>query len=395
MTVIRQLFSRDFSLFAIAIASAAFAQSTLDSTFNNFLSATFAMSDFERGILELPRELPGLLVIFVSALLAFLCPRHLAVTANVLTGLGMFLIGFFSSSFDIMLVWLFIASVGQHLFFPLQSSIAMELAPEGHTGRVLGKLQAWGNIAGLAGSLVVWGGFRLAGFDFKTSFVIGGLGYLSAAVMIAMMQRDTPQPAASRFRLRREYGLYYWLTVLYGTRKQLFLTFAPWVLVTVFHEPTETIAILLFIGGVIGIFFKPWLGHLIDRRGERFVFTAEASLLILICLGYAFASDLFAPRAALAVTAGCYIIDQLLVSAGMARATWLKKIALVPEDVQQTLTMGVSIDHVFSITIALVGGVLWREAGHSAVFIVGAGIAVINLISARFVRVPRPVAGRS
>jgi hypothetical protein len=88
------------------------------------------------------------------------------------------------------------------------------------------------------------------------------------------------------------------------------------------------------------------------------------------------------------VTAGCYIIDQLLVSAGMARATWLKKIALVPEDVQQTLTMGVSIDHVFSITIALVGGVLWRETGHSAVFIVGAGIAVVNLISARFVRVP-------
>jgi len=110
--MIRQLFTRDFSLFAIAIASAAFAQSTLDSTFNNFLNATFAMSDFDRGILELPRELPGLLVIFVSALLAFLCPRHLAVTANVLTGLGMFLIGFFSSSFDIMLVWLFLASVG-------------------------------------------------------------------------------------------------------------------------------------------------------------------------------------------------------------------------------------------------------------------------------------------
>ncbi|HOG63984.1 MAG TPA: MFS transporter, partial [Spirochaetota bacterium] len=350
--------------------------------------STFTMGNFERGILELPRELPGLLVIFVSALLAFLCPRHLAVTANALTGLGMFLIAFFSSSFNTMLLWLFIGSVGQHLFFPLQSSIAMELAPEGHTGRVLGRLQSWGNMAGLAGSLVVWGGFRLAGFDFTTSFVIGGCGFFFAALMIALMSRDQPHPASSRFRLRREYGLFYWLTVLYGTRKQLFLTFAPWVLVTIFKEPTETIAILLFIGGVIGIFFKPWLGHLIDTRGERFVFTVEAILLIVICLGYAFASDLFIPSVALVLTAICYVVDQLLVSAGMARATWLKKIALAPEDVQQTLTMGVSIDHVFSISIALIGGLLWHELGHSAVFLVGAGIAVVNLISARFVRVP-------
>ncbi|HPN82084.1 MAG TPA: MFS transporter, partial [Spirochaetota bacterium] len=200
--------------------------------------------------------------------------------------------------------------------------------------------------------------------------------------------RDQPHPASSRFRLRREYGLFYWLTVLYGTRKQLFLTFAPWVLVTIFKEPTETIAILLFIGGVIGIFFKPWLGHLIDTRGERFVFTVEAILLIVICLGYAFASDLFIPSVALVLTAICYVVDQLLVSAGMARATWLKKIALAPEDVQQTLTMGVSIDHVFSISIALIGGLLWHDLGHSAVFLVGAGIAVVNLISARFVRVP-------
>jgi len=386
--MIRRFLPGDFSLFAIAIASAAFAQSTLDATFNNFLSSTFTMGNFERGILELPRELPGLLVIFVSALLAFLCPRHLAVTANALTGLGMFLIAFFSSSFNTMLLWLFIGSVGQHLFFPLQSSIAMELAPEGHTGRVLGRLQYWGNMAGLAGSLVVWGGFRLAGFDFTTSFVIGGCGFFFAALMIALMSRDQPHPASSRFRLRREYGLFYWLTVLYGTRKQLFLTFAPWVLVTIFKEPTETIAILLFIGGVIGIFFKPWLGHLIDTRGERFVFTVEAILLIVICLGYAFASDLFIPSVALVLTAICYVVDQLLVSAGMARATWLKKIALAPEDVQQTLTMGVSIDHVFSISIALIGGLLWHDLGHSAVFLVGAGIAVVNLISARFVRVP-------
>ena len=380
--------SRDLGLFAAAIASMAFAQSMLDATFNNFLNTTFIMGNFERGILELPRELPGLLVIFVSALLAFLCPRRLAVAANLFAALGMFLIAFFSDTFSSMLVWLFVLSIGQHLFFPLQSSIAMELAPAGQTGRVLGRLQSWGNIAGLAGSLLVFFGFRLLGFGFTTSFVIGGFGFLVAALFTLAMEKDKPLPARHRFLLRREYRLFYWLNVLYGTRKQLFLTFAPWVLVTVFQQPTETIATLLFVGGVIGIFFKPWIGHLIDRLGERFVLTAEAVALVAICLGYAFASDLFVPAVALGITAGCYVIDQLLFAVGMARATWLKKIAVHPDDITQTLTMGVSIDHVFSITIALAGGILWQELGYKYVFLAGALIALANLVSARFVRTP-------
>jgi len=38
--------------------------------------------------------------------------------------------------------------------------------------------------------------------------------------------------------------LYYWLAILYGTRKQIFITFAPWVLITIYKQPTQTIATL-------------------------------------------------------------------------------------------------------------------------------------------------------
>jgi nitrate/nitrite transporter NarK len=94
-----------------------------------------------------------------------------------------------------------------------------------------------------------------------------------------MMQKDQPHAARTKFQLRKEYRLFYWLNILYGTRKQIFLTFAPWVLVTVFRQKTQMLATLLTLGGVIGIFFKPLLGRAIDKLGERFILTSEAVFL--------------------------------------------------------------------------------------------------------------------
>ena len=66
--------------------------------------------------------------------------------------------------------------------------------------------------------------------------------------------------------------------MLYGARKQIFITFGPWVLVEVFKQPVATMTMLFIIIAVTGIFVKPWIGHLIDEAGERFVLSAEAFL---------------------------------------------------------------------------------------------------------------------
>jgi len=76
----------------------------------------------------------------------------------------------------------------------------------------------------------------------------------------------------------------------------------------------------------------------------------------------------------------------------MARSTYLKKIAVHPDHITPTLTMSVSIDHVFSIGIALTGGLLWAKWGYQTVFVFGGAIAFMNLVSAFFVRVPKAVA---
>lgn len=372
----------DFRLFLTATFVFGFSQSIVDSTFNNFLSETYFISDFQRGFLELPRELPGFLVVFFSALLFFLCSRRLAFVANLLCAFGILLIGFGSPGFSIMLVWLFIFSVGQHLFIPLNQSIGMELAKEGQTGRRLGQFSAVANIAMIIGSFAIFIGFKYFYLDFQTSYIFAFLGFFTVSILLYLMTKDEPYSARTKFKLRKEYKLFYWLNILYGTRKQIFLTFAPWVLVTVFRQKTQVLATLLAIGGVIGIFFKPMLGRAIDKLGERFVLTAEAVLLVFVCLGYGYSREIFSETAALFVAFACYIFDQLLMSVSMARATYLQKIAVVPEDVAQTLTMGVTIDHALSISIALLGGFLWVTWGYQYIFLLGACIAVVNFFSA-------------
>jgi predicted MFS family arabinose efflux permease len=285
-----------------------------------------------------------------------------------------------------MLVWLFVFSVGQHLFIPLNQSIGMELAADGQTGRRLGQFSAVANVSAIIGSLAIFIGFKYLNLNFRVSYAVAFLAFLTVAILLFMMQKDRPYAAKTKFKLRKEYKLFYWLNILYGTRKQIFLTFAPWVLVTVFRQKTQVLALLLAIGGLVGIFFKPMLGKAIDKLGERFILSAEAVALVFVCLGYGYSREIFSETAALFVAFACYVLDQLLMSVSMARATYLQKIAVVPEDVAQTLTMGVTIDHALSISIALLGGFLWVTWGYQYIFLLGAIIAVINFFSALRVR---------
>jgi hypothetical protein len=79
----------------------------------------------------------------------------------------------------------------------------------------------------------------------------------------------------------------------------------------------------------------------------------------------------------------------MLMSVGIARSTYMKKIALDPVDVQPALTIAVSIDHIFSISIALLSGVIWNVLGYQFVFLLGMGIALLNFVTALHVRVPK------
>ncbi len=380
---------RDIWLFLAAVSIVGFSGNIIESTFNKYLSETFNISGLQRSALELPRELPGFAVAFVTALLWFIPGRRLAALAMLLQVAGLLLIAFLTPSFTVMLAWLFILSLGQHIFIALQSSIGMELAREGQEGRRLGQFNGMRTFASIAGSFIVFLGFKYLHFTFAVSFVIAAASLVVGAACFAAMTPVPTHKETLHLKLYPEYRLFYALSVLYGTRKQIFITFAPWVLVTVFDKPTHIIASLLTIGGVAGIFLQPLLGWMIDHLGERTVLASEAVTLVVVCLGYGFSKTVFpSGETAFLIAATCFVVDMLLISVGMARATYLKKIALHPSHIAPTLAMGVTMDHAFSITIALASGVVWYKLGYQYVFLIGALIALLNLAAALHLRIP-------
>lgn len=380
--------SRELLIFASAALALGMAFSIIDSTFNNFLNTEFALDGFQRSFLEFPRELPGFLVVFVSAALWFLCSRRLSVVAMLLGAVGALLIGFASASYNLMLVWLFIYSMGNHLFMPLAATIGMELAREGQDGRRLGQLNAIRNFATILGSFLVFLGFKYLGFTFQHTFAISA-SLLGVAALLLFSMKPEPVTEKRKFlQLHKEYRLYYMLNILSGARKQLFITFAPWVLVSVLQQPTQIMATLYTLGGVIGILFQPLLGWAIDKLGERIVLASEAVILVFVCFGYGFAKFIFPANIAFLVVCACFLLDQMIFSVSMARATYMKKIAIQPDHIQPALTAAVTIDHVFSILAALAGGIIWNTFGFQYVFIFGVVLAIINFFTALRVRIP-------
>ncbi len=136
----------------------------------------------------------------------------------------------------------------------------------------------------------------------------------------------------------------------------MFITFGPWVLVKVFGEPISTIAELTVIASVFGMLLSPQIGYLIDRLGERAVLMLDALLLIGVCLGYGYAEYLPVSYA-IGIIYVSFVLDQVLFVVGIARTTYLDKIAERKDDVTASLSLGVTIDHAISMSIPSLGGI--------------------------------------
>ncbi len=382
---------RELALFAVATFAAGLSASLVDSTFNNFLNENFALTGFQRSFLEIPRELPGFIVVFVSAAFWFLGSRKMGAASLLLGSVGIFLVGFLSKTYSVMVIFLFLFSLGQHLFMPVASTVGMELAHDGKTGQRLGQFNAIRNFAAILGSALVFVGFKYLNFKFEVTFTLAALSFAVGMVMMALMKPSQVNKTGTRtfLKLRKEYSLFYVLAVLFGSRKQIFITFAPWVIVTIYGKPTQTLATLILVGGVIGILFQPILGRAIDKLGEKFVLSAEAVVLVFVCLGYGFSKSIFPENVAFAITCACYLLDQVSMSVSMARSTYMKKIALQDSDIQPALSASITIDHFFSIGIALIGGVIWNQFGFQFVFLFGVLIAVANFFATTRIKLPK------
>jgi MFS family permease len=282
----------------------------------------------------------------------------------------------------LMTVW----SIGSHLIMPVRSSISMDLAHEGKKGRRLGQIQGVGIAASVLGCALVWAVMAVTPKNYRLVYTIGGVVAFIAAAIFFMMRMPEAHLKRPKFVWRRQYWLYYVLSLFFGARKQIFLTFGPWVLIKVFHQEADIFAKLLIVGSVLGVLFQPALGRMIDRFGERKVLMADAALTFSICIGYGFAEHLGNKDAALWLLYVCFVGDQLLFGVGMARDTYLSKIAVKREDIAPALSLGVTINHAVSMSVPAVGGLIWICYGYSWVFVCAAGLALLLLVFAGMVR---------
>lgn len=378
---------RQLLLFAFAVAAMAAAMGVHESIFNNFLSDTFQINAEARGRLEFPRELPGFLVVFLSGMLCMLAVTRVAVVGSLLFAGGMFGMALWGGdAYLAMLTMMITGSAGLHLLQPIGASVAIALSDEGKRGARMGQVGAIGTAGTVLGTGVIWLFFDRESPQYALGFLAAGiLGACAAATYFLLHIPDLHQPRA-RLVMRKKYGLYYLLEFLFGARKQIFITFGPWVLIKVYGEPPSGIARLLLTGAIIGIVFTPLVGIIIDRFGERSVMIADGLVLAFVCVGYGYAFKIAGdPSLAHKIACGCFVADNLLFTLGTARAVYLTRLTNSPQEINSTLAMGVSINHIASMTIPAFAGAVWIAFGYERVFGAAAVLAILLALVALYV----------
>ena len=367
-----------FKTFLLGVFFLGINAGVLSAAFNNYLNDSFSLTEKQRGFLEFPRELPGFLVIFMAGLLAALPVRKWAIITSLLTAVGVAGLGFLSPGYSSMLVWMLLWSAGSHLFMTVESVMGLRFAKEGGQGRRLGQISGMTNFAAIAGAGSVWILAKAAGPAlYKAAFLLAALASLASAFLFARIPSGGGEaaPGGKRFVFRRRYKWYYLLNILFGARKQIFLTFAPWVLVTRYGASPAVMAALALAAAAAGVVFRQAFGALTDRVGERKMFMADALILLFICGGFAFSS--FLPFLYF-----IFILDSLMFATRIARTTYLSRIVEEKSHIAPTVSFGITIDHAVSMTIPAAGGLLWAAYGYKSVFLAASLLSVAGFFAA-------------
>ncbi|MCX5673943.1 MAG: MFS transporter, partial [Planctomycetota bacterium] len=178
---------------------------------------------------------------------------------------------------------------------------------------------------------------------------------------------------------RRKYCLYYLMNFLEGWRKQIFIAFAGFLLVSKYQMPLGNMLVMWAAVGTAQWFIAPLVGRLIDRVGERRVLTGYYAAMTVLFLGYIVIHDR-------RVLMGLFVADGIFFSLAMALTTYVRRLA-PPEEHTPTLSMGVAMNHVAAVAMPLAGAFLWKYVGYQWPFAAGAAAAAASILVVR--RLPK------
>ena len=366
--------NRDFALLAVAVFGVGTFFGVQLTLFNNFIVERFGIEPHELGYLEGLREVPGLLNVLLIALLIRRPLPIVAGVALIVMGAGLAAYSMVSTIFALT-VFSFIWSIGFHVWAPLEQSMALQFSPPGPKGKWLGQLRSVGGIAWLSAIGVCILGLRV--FNYQGMFIMAGVTTVLGGVVLMFVRRRSPFIDEKGFVFKRRYSVYYLLNFLQGCRKQMFITFAIFALVKVHGMPVEITMVLVLVNQVLVTLTAPLMGRLVDRYGERIMLSISYVLLALVFFGYAVVQHLPSLYA-------LYVVDNMVFFGGIALTTYLNKIT-PREEIKQTLSMGVTMNHVASVAAPLVGGLAWHFFGYQIIFFSGSILAIISLVVSQWV----------
>jgi hypothetical protein len=345
----------------------------------NFLVGEIGISGMQAGMLEAVRESCGIAALGVFVLVAGLTEPVIGSLAVVLIALGLGSYAFaptYGAVMALSVAW----SMGFHVWTPLPNSMTLALAEPGKAGARLGKVgaaSALGSAGGLGLALVL----TLAGVKIRPLYVIVGAAALLGAAACFGIPRKLKAPGPS-FVFRKRYSRYYVLNFLEGWRKQIAVAFGGFLLVKIYGARLVDILILAAIIQAICYFTSSRVGKLIDKVGERKVLVFYYVTVTVLFLGYAFLRGRY-------ILYAVYVLDNATFVFNTGLTTYVNKIAPKSEH-RPTLSMGVAANHVASVTMPFVGGILWTVLGYQWAFLIGIPAAAASI--AIVLKMPRGAA---
>ncbi|WFD08921.1 MFS transporter [Tepidibacter hydrothermalis] len=393
--------SRVQLIYYLIIALTALGLGLSNDVISNYFKDAYNITAYQRGLIEFPRELPGVLVIFIIASLSLFSDIRIAMVAQLLSIIGIITLGFFTPPFTIMLVFIFINSLGMHMFMPIKDSIGMSLIKDDDSiGKKMGQYKGLATIFTVLASILVFIGFRVGFFSFTSNikwiFVISacilGIVFILFFALEKLIEKPIKSNKKINFVFRKEYKYYYILVVMWGVQKQIMIVYGPWVLIDLLNKRADTLAILSIIGSFVGVFFIPAVGRWIDKFGIKKLLYADALSFILVYLVYGLLSAGFSTGKLSTIGIPLFlaymvlIFDKMSTQMGMIRTIYLRSIAVKSSDITPTLSLGLSLDHIVSIICAYLGGIIWSLWGPQYIFFLAASLSLVNLYVASKVK---------
>lgn len=348
---------------------------------DNYMAEVVKMNELDRGVTEFFREVPGLLQVLILAIFYRSSAEKMYKIGMVIMVIGMAMQAFISPVKLLVILAIFIYSTGEHIQLGMKNTLSLEYSKEGHGGLALGYQNSIYQIGNLAGYIAVIAAFAIISSVelFKPVFMVAALFFILAMlVSFRLTGNSLTDKSKSRFYFRKKFTKYYMLEVFYGARKQVFFTFGPYVLILFYGADAGVISMLFAISAIACFTLAPMVGKIIDRIGYKTVMIADTLILVIVCFFYGFAHHLFSMEIAFIVCCINYVLDSVISLASMASNVYVQDISDSREEMRATISTGISVNHLITIFIALLGGWIWNVLGIETLFIISAILGLCN-----------------